>query len=179
MRIIIASFIDIATQTIYNWLMHVSTMINSPAALNLQDTVTKNIRILMAAYGTKQEEFAVDLGVAQSGLSRKLNRRTDWTMSDIANAACFFNISVADLVLPITFSTGLRPDYQVQHNVAPDNPESRELAGATGPRYIVRPDDAENTKKRGANNSPRAIVMPYDPDFLVPSVGLEPTLRRF
>ena len=41
------------------------------------------------------------------------------------------------------------------------------------------PDDAENTKKRGANNSPRAIVMPYDPDFLVPSVGLEPTLRRF
>lgn len=87
-------------------------MINSPAALNLQDTVTKNIRILMAAYGTKQEEFAADLGVAQSGLSRKLNRRTDWTMSDIANAACFFNISVADLVLPITFSTGLRPDYQ-------------------------------------------------------------------
>lgn len=150
-------------------------MINSPAALNLQDTVTKNIRILMAAYGTKQEEFAADLGVAQSGLSRKLNRRTDWTMSDIANAACFFNISVADLVLPITFSTGLRPDYQVQHNVAPDNAESRELAGATGPRYIVRPDDAENTKKRGANNSPRAIVMPYDPDFLVPSVGLEPT----
>lgn len=149
-------------------------MINSPAALNLQDTVTKNIRILMAAYGTKQEEFAADLGVAQSGLSRKLNRRTDWTMSDIANAACFFNISVADLVLPITFSTGLRPDYQVQHNVAPDNAESRELAGATGPRYIVRPDDAENTKKRGANNSPRAIVMPYDPDFLVPSVGLEP-----
>ena len=61
MRIIIASFIDIATQTIYNWLMHVSTMINSPAALNLQDTVTKNIRILMAAYGTKQEEFAADL----------------------------------------------------------------------------------------------------------------------
>ena len=175
MRIIIASFIDIATQTIYNWLMHVSTMINSPAALNLQDTVTKNIRILMAAYGTKQEEFAADLGVAQSGLSRKLNRRTDWTMSDIANAACFFNISVADLVLPITFSTGLRPDYQVQHNVAPDNAESRELAGATGPRYIVRPDDAENTKKRGANNSPRAIAMPYDPDFLVPSVGLEPT----
>ena len=53
------------------------------------------------------------------------------------------------------------------------------LAGAAGPRYIVRPDDAENTKKRGANNSPRAIVMPYDPDFLVPSVGLEPTLRRF
>lgn len=179
MRIIIASFIDIAIQTIYNWLMHVSTMINSPAALNLQDTVTKNIRILMAAYGTKQEEFAADLGVAQSGLSRKINRRTDWTMSDIANAACFFNISVADLVLPITFSTGLRPDYQVQHNVAPDNAESRELAGATGPRYIVRPDDAENTKKRGANNSPRAIVMPYDPDFLVPSVGLEPTLRRF
>ncbi len=102
-------------------------------------------------------------------------------MSDIANAACFFNISVADLVLPITFSTGLRPDYQVQHNVAPDNATpSQELAGAAGPRYIVRPDDdAENTKKRGANNSPRAIVMPYDPDFLVPSVGLEPTLRRF
>lgn len=114
-------------------------MINSPAALNLQDTVTKNIRILMAAYGTKQEEFAADLGVAQSGLSRKLNRRTDWTMSDIANAACFFNISVADLVLPITFSTGLRPDYQVQHYVAPDNELIMKLHYQ--PRHVVEADN--------------------------------------
>ena len=85
--------------------------------------------------------------VAQSGLSRKLNRRTDWTMSDIANAACFFNISVADLVLPITFSTGLRPDYQLRTQYAADNAiPSQELAGAAGPRYIVRPDDARTRK---------------------------------
>ncbi|WP_140489544.1 helix-turn-helix transcriptional regulator [Bifidobacterium sp. UTBIF-68] len=160
--------------------MRVSNMIDSQASQDLQDIVTKNIRILMAAYGTKQDEFAAALGIAQSGLSRKTNRRTDWTMPDLANAARFFNISVADLVLPITFSTGTRPDYQLRHNAAVDNPEYREVAQTLGPRYLVRPDDeADAMKKRGGNPAPRAIVRPDDPDFWVPSVGLEPTLRRF
>ena len=98
--------------------------------------------------------------------------------ADIANVADFFGIPFYVLLTTDKLAAYLVPgesNYQPRQHVEADNAESRELAGAAGPRYIVRPDDAENTKKRGANNSPRAIVMPYDPDFLVPSVGLEPT----
>lgn len=170
------------------------------AAQEFQRIARGNIRLLVAFYKPKQEILAAALKIKQPSLSRKLNGKADWMPADIANVADFFGIPFYVLLTTDKLAAYLVPGesnyqprqhveadnaislstrYQVQHNVAPDNAESRELAGAAGPRYIVRPDDAENTKKRGANNSPRAIVMPYDPDFLVPSVGLEPTLRRF
>ena len=117
--------------------------------------------------------------ITQSTLNLKLGGKVRWNVDDLAYLSAFFNVSVAYLV---TNNVTMPSDhYQLRTQYAVDNAiPSQELAGAAGPRYIVRPDDgAENTKKRGANNSPRAIVMPYDPDFWVPSVGLEPTLRRF
>lgn len=171
------------------------------AAQEFQRIARGNIRLLVAFYKPKQEILAAALKIKQPSLSRKLNGKADWMPADIANVADFFGIPFYVLLTTDKLAAYLVPGesnyqprqhveadnaislstrYQVQHNVAPDNAESRELAGAAGPRYIVRPDDgAENTKKRGANNSPRAIVIPYDPDFWVPSVGLEPTLRRF
>lgn len=162
------------------------------AAQEFQRIARGNIRLLVAFYKPKQEILAAALKIKQPSLSRKLNGKADWMPADIANVADFFGIPFYVLLTTDKLAAYLVPGesnyqprqhveadnaislstrYQVQHNVAPDNAESRELAGAAGPRYIVRPDDdAENTKKRGANNSPRAIVMPYDPDFLVPSV---------
>ena len=170
------------------------------AAQEFQRIARGNIRLLVAFYKPKQEILAAALKIKQPSLSRKLNGKADWMPADIANVADFFGIpfyvllttdKLAAYLVPgesnyqprqhveVDNAISLSTRYQVQHNVAPDNAESRELAGATGPRYIVRPDDAENTKKRGANNSPRAIVMPYDPDFLVPSVGLDPHCADF
>ena len=164
-----------------------------PAALS--QIIAENVWLLKKRGKVTQTELASAMHLTQSTLSLKLGGKVKWNSDDLAYLSAFFNVSVAYLVtnnvtmpsdhyqprqhVEADNAISLSTRYQVQHNVAPDNAESRELAGAAGPRYIVRPDDAENTKKRGANNSPRAIVMPYDPDFLVPSVGLEPTLRRF
>lgn len=147
-----------------------------PAALS--QIIAENVWLLKKRGKVTQTELASAMHLTQSTLSLKLGGKVKWNSDDLAYLSAFFNVSVAYLV---TNNVTMPSDhYQLRTQYAADNAiPSQELAGAAGPRYIVRPDDAENTKKRGANNSPRAIVMPYDPDFLVPSVGLEPTLRRF
>ena len=166
-----------------------------PAALSR--IIAENVWLLKKRSKVTQTELASAMHLTQSTLSLKLGGKVKWNSDDLAYLSAFFNVSVAYLV---TNNVTMPSDhYQPRHDAEVDNAAStlnhyqprtwyeadnasrpQELAGAAGPRYIVRPDDdAENTKKRGANNSPRAIVMPYDPDFLVPSVGLEPTLRRF
>ena len=147
-----------------------------PAALS--QIIAENVWLLKKRGKVTQTELASAMHLTQSTLSLKLGGKVKWNSDDLAYLSAFFNVSVAYLV---TNNVTMPSDhYQLRTQYAVDNAiPSQELAGAAGPRYIVRPDDAENTKKRGANNSPRAIVMPYDPDFLVPSVGLEPTLRRF
>ena len=148
-----------------------------PAALS--QIIAENVWLLKKRGKVTQTELASAMHLTQSTLSLKLGGKVKWNSDDLAYLSAFFNVSVAYLV---TNNVTMPSDhYQLRTQYAVDNAiPSQELAGAEGPRYIVRPnDDAENTKKRGANNSPRAIVMPYDPDFLVPSVGLEPTLRRF
>ena len=147
-----------------------------PAALS--QIIAENVWLLKQRGKVTQTELASAMHLTQSTLSLKLGGKVKWNSDDLAYLSAFFNVSVAYLV---TNNVTMPSDhYQLRTQYAVDNAiPSQELAGAAGPRYIVRPDDAENTKKRGANNSPRAIVMPYDPDFLVPSVGLEPTLRRF
>ena len=147
-----------------------------PAALS--QIIAENVWLLKKRGKVTQTELASAMHLTQSTLSLKLGGKVKWNSDDLAYLSAFFNVSVAYLV---TNNVTMPSDhYQLRTQYAVDNAiSSQELAGAAGPRYIVRPDDAENTKKRGANNSPRAIVMPYDPDFLVPSVGLEPTLRRF
>lgn len=147
-----------------------------PAALS--QIIAENVWLLKKRGKVTQTELASAMHLTQSTLSLKLGGKVKWNSDDLAYLSAFFNVSVAYLV---TNNVTMPSDhYQLRTQYAVDNAiPSQELAGAAGPRYIVRPDDAENTKKRGANNSPRAIVMPYDPDFWVPSVGLEPTLRRF
>ena len=145
----------------------------------LSQIITDNVYFLKQRHRVPQTSIANAMHITQSTLNLKLGGKVRWNADDLAYLSAFFNVSVAYLV---TNNVTMPSDhYQLRTQYAADNAiPSQELAGAAGPRYIVRPDDgAENTKKRGANNSPRAIVMPYDPDFLVPSVGLEPTLRRF
>ena len=144
----------------------------------LSQIITDNVYFLKQRHRVPQTSIANAMHITQSTLNLKLGGKVRWNVDDLAYLSAFFNVSVAYLV---TNNVTMPSDhYQLRTQYAVDNAiPSQELAGAAGPRYIVRPDDAENTKKRGANNSPRAIVMPYDPDFLVPSVGLEPTLRRF
>ena len=143
--------------------MKISSEANSEAALALQDIVSKNIRILMAAYMTQQEDLASSLGIAQSGLSRKLNRRTDWTVSDIANAAAFYSISVSQLVTPLSITSSAPVAYRGQHDVAPD---TMGLAGSVQPRFLKKPDqdDDGSPKTSGVSGAPRFLALPSADD---------------
>ena len=145
--------------------MRISTEVNSPSAIQLQETVTKNVRMIIAAQSVSQADIAIALGVAQSGLSRKLNRKTDWTASDIANLATFFNLSFAEMVTPLgLFSVQNKEKHQLAESY-------RELSAPAGIRYLRKPDAAD---ERGQANGPRMFMMP-DVDM---SGYTEKALRR-
>ena len=156
----------------------------------LQQIITDNVEWLRRRRKITQTDLAVDMHISQPNLSKKIRGSIAWTLPDIALLADYFRVPVSYLVT----DNIVAPVYQGRHDVEPDNAEYQvrhnadpdsvrpELAGATGTRYLVRPNDNsdENGKKKGRGGSPRAraIVMARD-DWMVPSVGLEPTLRRF
>ena len=153
--------------------MRVSTEASSPSANQLQEIVTKNVRVLIAAQNVNQEDLSTALGIAQSGLSRKVNRRTDWSASDIANLANFFHLSFAEIVTPLplfSLSSGSGSNYQLAHDVQVDNPQ-HELACTTGgagmAQYYRKPEGGEERKTHGVG--PRAFVMAsLDADLIGP-----------
>ena len=139
--------------------------VKTEASERLQDIFTKNVRVRMALYGIKQSTLAEALCLTQATLSTKLNRRTEWTVADIANAAVFFKEPVENLVSDsaIAVISG-GSEYQVQHNVAPDISRQKPAAPA-GARYIHHANGAENKKAAGvaptaSNGAPAAGLEP-------------------
>ena len=132
--------------------------IKTEASERLQETVTKNIRVRLALYDVKQTTLAEALLQTQAGLSAKINRKSEWTVADIANAAAFFHEPVENLITSSTLdaiSSG--SEYRLRHNAAVDI-SRRELSAPTGARYLRKPDDGEGTKHGAVG--PRAFVMP-------------------
>lgn len=158
--------------------MKISSEANSASANELQETITKNVRVLIAAKSVNQEDLAEALGIAQSGLSRKVNRRTDWSSSDIANLASFFGISFADIVTPLPlFLPSGGADYYVHPNSSYIDPraqqmQQRNLAVPAGVRYLRMPVEGEG-RIHGAVG-PRAFVMPSPDSDLDGPGGLGP-----
>lgn len=158
--------------------MKISSEANSASANELQETITKNVRVLIAAKSVNQEDLAEALGIAQSGLSRKVNRRTDWSSSDIANLASFFGISFADIVTPLPlFLPSGGADYYVHPNSSYIDPraqqmQQRDLAVPAGVRYLRMPVEGEE-RIHGAVG-PRAFVMPSPDSDLDGPGGLGP-----
>ena len=136
--------------------------VKTEASERLQDIFTKNVRVRMALYDIKQSTLAEALCLTQATLSTKLNRRTEWTVADIANAAVFFKEPVENLVSDSTIEAiSGGSEYQLQHNVAVDI-SRRELSAPAGARYLRKPDENED-RPHGAVG-PRAFVMPLDVD---------------
>lgn len=136
--------------------------IKTEASERLQETVTKNIRVRLALYDVKQTTLAEALLQTQAGLSAKINRKSEWTVADIANAAAFFHEPVENLITSSTLdaiSSG--SEYQSRHNGETDI-SRRELSAPAGARYLRKPDDDES-RPHGAVG-PRAFVMPLDVD---------------
>lgn len=144
--------------------------VKTDASERLQDVVTKNIRIRLALWGVTQATLADAMHMAQATLSLKLNRKTDWTLADIANAADFFREPSGNFVSTSTLDAIANDsDYQTQ-DASPSY--SRESTGLVGsPRYLRKPDAAD---ERGQANGPRMFMMP---DLEV-SGYMEKALRR-
>ena len=139
--------------------------IKTEASERLQDTFTKNVRVRMALYDIKQATLAEALLQTQAGLSAKINRKSEWTVADIANAAAFFHEPVENLITSSTLEAiSGGSEYQVQHNVAPDISRQKPAAPA-GARYIHHANGAENKKAAGvtptaSNGAPAAGLEP-------------------
>lgn len=132
--------------------------VKTEASERLQDIFTKNVRVRMALYDIKQGTLAEALHLTQATLSTKLNRRVEWTVADIANAAVFFKEPVENLVSDSAIEAiSGGSEYQVPHYAAPDI-SRRELAAPSGVRYFRRPDDTD--RQGSADARPRFFVMP-------------------
>ena len=132
--------------------------VKTEASERLQDIFTKNVRVRMALYDIKQGTLAEALHLTQATLSTKLNRRVEWTVADIANAAVFFKEPVENLVSDSAIEAiSGGSEYQVPHYAAPDI-SHHELAAPSGVRYFRRPDDTD--RQGGASARPRFFVMP-------------------
>lgn len=132
--------------------------VKTEASERLQDIFTKNVRVRMALYDIKQGTLAEALHLTQATLSTKLNRRVEWTVADIANAAVFFKEPVENLVSDSAIEAiSGGSEYQLAHN-APVDISRRELAAPSGVRYFRRPDDTD--RQGGADARPRFFVMP-------------------
>ena len=132
--------------------------IKTEASERLQEIVTKNIRVRLALYNVKQTTLAEALLQTQAGLSAKINRKSEWTVADIANAAAFFHEPVENLITSSTLDAiSGGSEYQVPHYAAPDI-SHHELAAPSGVRYFRRPDDTD--RQGGASARPRFFVMP-------------------
>ena len=132
--------------------------IKTEASERLQEIVTKNIRVRLALYNVKQTTLAEALLQTQAGLSAKINRKSEWTVADIANAAAFFHEPVENLITSSTLDAiSGGSENQLGHN-APTDISHHELAAPSGVRYLRKPDENEG-RSHGAIG-PRAFVMP-------------------
>lgn len=95
--------------------------VKTEASERLQDIFTKNVRVRMALYDIKQGTLAEALHLTQATLSTKLNRRVEWTVADIANAAVFFKEPVENLVSDSAIEAiSGGSEYQLPHYAAVD-----------------------------------------------------------
>ncbi|MBW3083222.1 helix-turn-helix transcriptional regulator [Bifidobacterium sp. 6T3] len=64
----------------------------------LQSTVTKNMRVALAANGLQQKDLANALGITSASMSAKFTGRTMWNLVDIEKASGFFHVKPEALV---------------------------------------------------------------------------------
>lgn len=150
--------------------------VKTDASERLQDVFTKNVRMRLALYDIKQIPFAEAMNQTQATISAKLNRKTEWTLADIANAAAFFNEPVENMVSTSAIDAISRPtdNYHLAHNAQGDN-SRRELAAPTGARYLRRPDDGNGLQGQAG---PRAFLRMEDDFFGAKPVSGSAASRR-
>ncbi len=60
--------------------------------------VARNVRAEMVRAAVNQTDIAVQLGISQQSISRRLSGRTSFTIDELAAIATILNVRLADLV---------------------------------------------------------------------------------
>ena len=66
--------------------------------MTLNNIVTRNMRIELAANGLQQKDLANALGITTASMSAKFTGRSMWNLSDIEKASGFFKTSPERLI---------------------------------------------------------------------------------
>lgn len=116
-----------------------STAIAAPRVANTaQDTVARNVKIMIEARDLPKKDFAKQLGVSPQMVARKLRSETTWSINDMQAAADFLNVDMTALLQP---SLTVPQIYGIS---ADDGEDGGGLpAPYIRPRYFVMPDTAE------------------------------------
>ena len=64
----------------------------------LQDTVTTNVKVLMAVHGIRQTELADGLGWDRTVMSNRLSGKRGWKIEDLAELAAHFGVPAGALL---------------------------------------------------------------------------------
>lgn len=115
-----------------------STAIATPKAANTaQDTVARNVKMMIEARELPKKDFAKVLGVSPQMVARKLRSDTTWSINDMQAAAAFLNVDMATLLQPnltVPQIYGLGDNNDDGGNGGDDLPPA-----GMGPRYLVQP----------------------------------------
>lgn len=86
----------------------------------LQDTVTRNVRVLMAIHGIlKQQDLAARLGWPPARINKTLGGSQLWALADLADLGRVFNVRPADLLSDTTALVGAAgPARAASHGVS-------------------------------------------------------------
>jgi transcriptional regulator with XRE-family HTH domain len=114
-----------------------STAIATPKAANTaQDTVARNVKMMIEARELPKKDFAKVLGVSPQMVARKLRSDTTWSINDMQAAAAFLNVDMATLLQP---NLTVPQIYGLGDNNDDGTGGSDLPPAGMGPRYLVQP----------------------------------------
>ena len=117
--------------------------VETASEYDLQEIVTRNIKVALALRGLNQKDLANVLGFATSSLSQKFTGRNRWNLEDISKAARFFNVEPAALVA----GHGFEPWTSGYSSVITSGNDT-----ITGRNPVITPDD-DATNRESCHSS--------------------------
>ena len=66
--------------------------------MDTQETVSRVVRVYMAARDETQEELGRELGLSRPAVTQKLSGRSRWTLADLEGLARHYGLPVEELI---------------------------------------------------------------------------------
>lgn len=116
----------------------------------VENVISFNVKVLLAATGKSQVSLADHLGVPRSSISVKLSGKTQWSVPDLVNTTNFLattpDVLMSDSMMKVMNKMGIQQDSPTH-------------AGATMPSIplCTSRQNAQGTLRRSSVQSSRAV----------------------